>query len=124
MTEQLQHQRDLLRGRPSLLALWAVPTGIVVAASLLYSNRSISLTVAGVLWTVATFWIGAGCALNALHCGRVHCVIDGVLFPLLGVAGVFRVLGVLTFSWNLYGVVFLAVLAASFVPEFVWRKYA
>ena len=116
--------RQDLAHTPSVLWLWGAPAVIAVAASILLSSDVISLSGAGVVWTLVTAWIGVGCVINARRCGRVHCRIDGVLFPLLSVVGLLRVLGLFAFSWNLYWAIFLAILGASFVPELVWRKYA
>jgi hypothetical protein len=122
VTEQrLPTQRDLLHA-PSALWVGCAPAGIAFGASVLESNHLVSLTVAGVLWTMATLWIGIGCVLNARHCGRVHCMIDGVLFPLLSVSGLLNVLGIVTFSWNVYWTAFFVIVVASFVPEFLWRR--
>lgn len=113
---------DLLR-TPSWLWLWCVPACGAIGASLLRARDVLSLPAAGTLWAAATLWIGLGCALNARRCGRVHCLIDGVLFPALAVGGLLNVLGVVTFSWNAYWLAFFVVLVASFIPEVVWRKY-
>jgi hypothetical protein len=69
-------------------------------------------------------WIGVGCVINARHCGRVHCRIDGILFPLLSVVGLLNVIGIVSLSWNVYWLVFLLILGASFIPELVWKRYA
>lgn len=120
---QIGASGDLAR-TPSILWLWGVPLVMVVTASVLNGLRVLSLTNAGILWTVATVWIGAGCVINARHCGRVHCRIDGVLFPLLSVVGVLNVVGIVSLNWNVYWAIFVVILAASFVPEIFWKKYA
>jgi hypothetical protein len=114
---------DLAR-TPSILWLWGAPVAVAIAGSVLNSLHIVSLTGAGILWTVATAWIGVGCVINARHCGRVHCRIDGVLFPLLSVGGLLNVLGIVSFSWNAYWIVFLVMLGASFIPELFWKRYA
>jgi hypothetical protein len=97
---------------------------IVITGSVLNGIHILSLTGAGILWTVATAWIGIGCVINARHCGRVHCRIDGVLFPLLSLVGLLNVLGIVSLNWNVYWAIFLVILGASFVPEVFWKKYA
>jgi len=116
-------QADLAR-TPSIIWLWGAPVTMIIVASVLNGIGILSLTGAGVLWTLATAWIGAGCVINARHCGRVHCRIDGVLFPLLSVVGLLNVVGVLRLNWNVYWAIFVLMLAASFVPEFIWKRYA
>lgn len=120
---QIGARGDLAR-TPSIIWLWGLPAAIVVTASILNGTNLLALTGAGILWTLATAWIGIGCVINARHCGRVHCRIDGILFPLLSVIGLLNVLGILSLNWNLYWAIFLVILAASFVPEVVWKKYA
>jgi hypothetical protein len=116
-------QHDLAH-TPSVLLLWGAPTAVAILASTLVNNHAISVTLAGALWTASTLWIGVGCVINGKHCGRVHCRIDGVMFPLLGLVGLFNVIGLVSFSWNAYWAVFGVILVGGFLPEFFWRKYA
>jgi hypothetical protein len=109
---------------PWVYLMWGVPFAVVVATSASFSANLISLTVAGALWTFSVGWFGVGCYINGRSCGRVHCKIDGVAFPVLAVVGVLNVLSVVSLSWNLFLGVFIIVLIASFVPEFVWKKYS
>ena len=104
--------------------LWGVPFVLATATSVAFSTSLISLTIAGTLWTFSVGWFGMGCFINARSCGRVHCMIDGIAFPLLAVIGTLNVLSVVAFSWNLFWGVFMVVLVSSFVPEFVWKKYS
>ena|ERR1022692_631138 len=113
---------DLLRP-PSWVWLWCVPACVAIGASLLRARGVLSLPAAGALWAVVTLWIGLACALNARRCGRVHCIIDGVVFPVLAAIGLLNVLGIVTFSWSVYWGAFFAVLVASFIPEVVWKRY-
>ncbi len=115
--------RPDLAHTPSVLWLWCAPAVIAIGASFLVNNHAVSLSVAGALWTIATAWIGIGCVINARHCGRVHCAIDGVLFPLLSLCGLLNIVGVLAFSWNLYWAIFFVILGVSFAPELFGRKY-
>lgn len=119
---QIGARRDLAH-TPSIIWLWGAPLAMVLTASVLNGIKILSLTEAGILWTIATAWIGIGCAINGRHCGRVHCRIDGVLFPLVSVIGLLNVIGIVGLNWNLYWAIVLAILAASFVPELLWRKY-
>ena len=104
--------------------LWGVPA--VVAAVTFAANGAHLLppAAAGILWTFSVAWVGVGCYINGRSCGRVHCKIDGVLFPLLSVAGGLNVLAVVSFSWGVFWDVFLVVLLASFLPELFWKRYA
>jgi hypothetical protein len=109
---------------PWVYLLWVVPFVLVMATSLAFSANLISLTVAGALWTFSVGWFGVGCFINGRSCGRVHCKIDGIAFPLLAVVGVLNVLAIVSLSWNLFWGVFLVILVASFLPELVWKKYS
>jgi hypothetical protein len=108
---------------PWVYLLWGVPFALTAATSAAFSANLVSLTVAGTLWTFSVGWFGVGCLINAKSCGRVHCIIDGIAFPLLAAVGALNVLSVVSFSWNLFLGVFVVILIASFVPEFVWKKY-
>lgn len=116
--------REDLSRTPSIVWLWGVPVAIVITGSVLNGTHTLSLTGAGILWTVATAWIGVGCVINARHCGRVHCRIDGILFPLLSLVGLLNVLGLVSLNWNVYWAIFLVILGASFLLEVFWKKYA
>jgi hypothetical protein len=116
------HARNYERA-PWCYLLWGVPAVLAVAAGAANQQGGISLAVAGLLWAFSVGWIGVGCFINGRSCGRVHCKVDGYLFPPLAVAGLLNALAVVTFSWNLYWGIFWVILLASFVPEFTWRRY-
>jgi len=89
-----------------------------------YGESVISLTTRGVVWVTAVAWAGMGCLLKGRSCGRVHCRIDGILFPLLSIIGALNVLSVISFDWNLFWLAFLVILVGSFVPEWTWKMYS
>lgn len=109
---------------PWVYLLWGVPFALVAATSVAFSASLISLTLAGALWTLSVGWFGVGCFINGRSCGRVHCKIDGIAFPVLALVGVLNVLSVVSFSWNFFWGAFIVILIASFLPEFVWKKYS
>ncbi|MDA4137326.1 MAG: hypothetical protein OK449_10070 [Thaumarchaeota archaeon] len=109
---------------PWTYVMWGVPFVLMTASSVVFSSNLISLTAAGTLWTLSVGWFGVGCLINARACGRVHCRIDGIAFPMLAFIGVLNVLSVVSFDWNIFLGVFLVILVASFVPEFLWKKYS
>jgi len=104
--------------------LWGVPAALVVGAGIAYGESVLSLTARGVVWVVAVAWAGVGCLMNARSCGRVHCRIDGILFPLLSIVGALNVLSVISFDWNLFWLAFGVILVGSFVPEWTGKKYS
>jgi hypothetical protein len=73
---------------------------------------------------VVVAWIGLGCFINGRSCGRVHCRIDGILLPLLAIIGVLNILSVVTIGWSIIWLAFVAIVVASFVPEFTWKRYS
>ncbi|HVA22116.1 MAG TPA: hypothetical protein VNN74_08485 [Candidatus Micrarchaeia archaeon] len=123
MSDQPARARQDLARTPFVVWLWGAPALIAIGASVLVNTNTVSLPVAGALWTVATAWIGLGCAINARHCGRVHCAIDGVLLSLLSVGGLLNLLGIVSFDWNGYWAAFWAIVVASFLVEVCWRRY-
>ncbi|TMI11544.1 hypothetical protein E6H35_10265 [Candidatus Bathyarchaeota archaeon] len=101
-----------------------MPVVLAVGASTAYDASVLSITARGVLWVAAVAWAGTGCLINGRSCGRVHCRIDGILFPILSIVGALNVLSVISFSWNLFWLAFIVILVASFVPEWTWKKYS
>ncbi len=104
--------------------LWGVPIVLAVGASAAYGASLLSLTARGIFWVAAVAWAGIGCLINGRSCGRVHCRIDGILFPLLSIVGALNVLSIVSFDWNLFWLAFAVILVGSFVPEWTWRKYS
>ncbi len=109
---------------PWCYLLWGVPVALVIGAGAAYGASIISLTARGALWVIAVAWAGLGCLINGRSCGRVHCRIDGILFPLLSIIGALNVLLVISFDWNLFWLAFVVILVGSFVPEWTWKKYS
>jgi len=74
--------------------LWVVPImGLIAASALVNTNRT-SLPVAGGAFVAGTLWIALGCLLNARHCGRLHCRLAAIAYPVLAAVGVAYVAGV------------------------------
>jgi hypothetical protein len=115
--------RNLERA-PWCYLLWGVPVVVAIGASEAHDFAGLSITTTGALWVTAVAWAGIGCLVNGRSCGRVHCRIDGILFPALAIIGALNVLSVISFDWNLYWLAFIVILVASFVPEWTWKKYS
>jgi len=109
---------------PWCYLLWRVPVVLALGAKAAYRASALSLTATGALWVTAVAWAGTGCLINGRSCGRVHCRIDGILFPLLAVVGALNVLSVISLDWNLFWLAFIVILVGSFVPEWTWKKYS
>jgi hypothetical protein len=118
--------RDLVRTSAALW-IWYLPIVVVIVGSILstsvWNGHRLLATLTGVLLTLATAWIGVACYLNGRRCGRTHCKIDGILLPLLSLAGVLNLLGVTSFGWNVYSDAFWIIVFISFVPECLGMTY-
>jgi hypothetical protein len=87
--------------------LWGLPAVLVIGAGIAYGESVLSLTGRGII-----------------SCGRVHCRIDGIAFPLLALVGALNVFSIISFDWNLFWIAFFVIFVGSFVPEWTWKKYA
>jgi len=92
-SSQVSRGRNLERA-PWRYLLWGAPVVIVIGAGAAYGASVLSLTARGALWVIAVAWAGIGCLNNGRSCGRVHCRIDGILFPLLSIIGALNVLSI------------------------------
>jgi len=108
---------------PWCYLIWGIPAILAVGASTAYGASVLSLTSRGALWATAVAWAGVGCLINGRSCGRVHCRIDGIAFPLLALVGALNVISITSFDWNLFWLAFAVILVGSFVPEWTWKKY-
>lgn len=110
---------------PTLASLWiwCLPAALIVVAFAMWHSGVISTAVAGPLLTAGTAWIAAGCGVNARRCSRTHCIIDGILLPLLALVGLLGVLHVVTLSWNAYVNALWIIVVVSFMAEFFGVKY-
>ena len=115
-------QKDLFR-RSFFLLLWIVPSALILFANSAYHQHRLTFTETGVLMVISTVLFGATCFANGRRCGRTHCVIDGILLPLLGVVGLLNLARVTHITWQLYMDIFWIVIALSFVPECLGVRY-
>jgi len=115
---------EISRGLLGAICCGGVPAVLVIGAGVAYGESVLSLTAKGVIWVVAVAWAGIGCLVNGRSCGRVHCRIDGIAFPLLALVGALNVFSIITFDWNLFWLAFIVILVGSFVPEWTWKKYS
>lgn len=109
---------------PWCYLLWGVPIVLAIAANEAFLYNLIPFFVTEILWVASVSWIGTGCLINGRSCGRVHCRIDGVAFPILGIVGVLNILSLISFSWSIFWLAAFAILIMSFVPEWTWKKYS
>ncbi len=122
-SSQPSKRRDF-ESPPWCYLLWGAPAALAVVTSATYQASAISTMEAGALWTLSVAAIGVGCFINGLSYGRVHCMIDGILFPALSIVGLLNTLSLVSISWSLFWFVFLVMLLGSFMFEWSWRKYS
>src|SRR5215472_10859911 len=115
-------QKDLFRSGIFLL-LWIVPGVLILFANSAYHAHRLTFTETGVIMVISTVVFGSTCFANGRRCGRTHCVIDGILLPLLAIVGLFNLARVTHFTWHLYMEIFWIIVALSFVPECLGIRY-
>jgi hypothetical protein len=109
-------QRDLSR-TISFIWIWGAPGALLLAADAAWHAHRLSAPAAGLLFTIATAWIGIACYINGRRSGRAHCVIDGYLLPPLSLLGLLNLYGVTAIRWQSYLNIFLLIIIAGFVLE-------
>jgi len=70
------------------------------------------------LYVLFFFLTGALCLYNYKNCGRIHCKITGPGFIIVGIIALFKVLEIISISWNLIWIIFWVVLIVGFGIEF------
>ena len=108
-------QRDLVGGWWAV-ALWCVPTLLVIVGAMLPSVRA-------ALWIPSFSIMGVACHINARGCGRLHCFVTGPLFLIAALATTLDALEIVRVSWKL---TFIAVglgTLLAYVLEWVRGKY-
>lgn len=114
--------RDWVRQPIGFIFWWGMPIGLGISTNFWH----LPLVKTALLWAVALAWMGTGCALNALRCGRRHCFISGPVLWLGAIATFLVALGVLS-GRNALGQVVngtIALAALSFLSEWFWGLYA
>lgn len=119
--------QDFVRSTAALW-LWGPPNVLVMVGFIFATSRwnghMLPPQFAGALLILGSAWFGVACYWNGRRCGRTHCKIDGLLFPLLSLVGLVNLLlGVSSFGWMVYTSVFWLLLLLSYVPEFFGMTY-
>ena len=114
--------QDWVRRPSGWIVWWCLPILIGVSTKTL----QLPLAETAFIWAAAFAWMGTGCLLNARRCARLHCFISGPVLWLGAIAAGLVGVGVISSPYVLNNVVSItAVLAClSFVPEWIWGKYA
>lgn len=117
-----QERRDLIRS-PACLWIWGIPVALAVLNEALHEAGLVGSVVTGIGWIIVTWWIGTACFVNGRRCGRVHCQIDGIVLPLLGLVSLGKILDIVPISWTTYNDIFWIISFVSFIPEVLGLKY-
>lgn len=114
--------RDWARQPIGIIFWWALPVALGVSTDF----RHLPLAQTALIWAIAQAWMGTGCALNALRCGRRHCFIAGPVLWLGAIAAGLVALGFISGQNSLGDTVngALALAALSFLSEWFWGLYA
>ena len=113
--------RDWVRQPIGIIFWWGIPIGLGVSTNFWH----LPLADTASAWAIALAWMGTGCALNALRCGRRHCFISGPVLWLGAIATGLVALGILSgrnaLGEAVNGTIVLA--ALSFLSEWFWGLY-
>ena len=115
--------RDLLSNPWLAGAVFCLPAAVIVFSS----DLSIGDRWRAGVWALSLGIMAAGCLINALRCGRMHCYFTGPFLILMGLASLFYGFGVLPLGdngWNwIGGVTLCGAVLLSCVPELLFGKY-
>jgi hypothetical protein len=114
--------RDFL-ARPLSAVLW---WGLPLTAGWLAGFLPIAETATTLVWTAGLAWMGAGCALNARRCHRLHCYVSAPVLFLGAIGTLATALGFAPFGPHTGSYVInttLVLALSTFVVEPVWGKY-
>jgi hypothetical protein len=115
--------RDLSRSPASALLWWGLP----LIAGMLTNVLPVATTGVAAVWTVALVWMGVGCGLNALRCGRLHCYIAAPALLVGAAAVALAASGLAPFPMPPLSLLIngaLGVALLSFLVEPIWGMYA
>ena len=114
--------KDWVRRPVGMIFWWGIPIALGVSTNFL----DLTLAQTAATWAGAFAWMGTGCALNALRCGRRHCYISAPVLWLGGIAAGLAALGIIS-GRNAIGEVVngtIAVAALPLLSECIWGAYA
>lgn len=107
----------------SFWRLWGAPVALILVASIAVRRDWWPAEASAVMWIVGIVWIGTLCLRNARRCGRTHCWLVGVSYPVFALYALGIATGLVETGWNTFWNVFLAATILTFVPELLGMKY-
>jgi hypothetical protein len=108
--------KDLV-SRNTFWLLWGLPVAVVLLGAYLGPLAR------ALIWPPAFLVMAAGCFVNAVRCGRLHCYLTGPLFLAAAGASVLVGLDVLALPWSWIGIGTLGGTVLACVPEWTRGRY-
>ncbi len=114
---------DWGRDPRAALRAWGLPILLILIGSVVADLLGWPLQVAGLIWSGSIFWLGVSCLRNAQRCGRFHCTVLSLIYPLLGLVALGLTFGLVRTDWNPFWAFFLLLTLLAFVPEIFGLTY-
>lgn len=125
--EERREQREAadLAGRCGpFCQVFSLPVLLILIGSAVNMLTEAPAVVVGLIWTAGVAWTGAACLRNALRCGRFHCTVLGIGYPLLALVVLGITVGVVRLQWaSFWDYCFFPVTVSAFLPEVFGLKY-
>ena len=117
------NRKDFVKSRLPFLLFWVLPpTAMIAAVSAGPTRGHVTL-----VWAISLLVMSAGCFLNALRSGRLHCALTGPFFLLMACATLLYGFGVISLAgvgWELIGAITaLGGFLLTYLPEKAWGTY-
>ncbi len=116
-------ERDWGRDPRTALRLWGPPILLIVLGSVVSDIPEWPLEAAGLIWSGSILWLGISCLRNARRCGRFHCTVLSLVYPLLGLVALGLTFGWVRVRWNPFWTFFILITLLAFLPEFFGLTY-
>jgi len=115
-------ERDILRNPWITGAVYWLPALVLVGSGFFGMSEGWR----GAIWAASLAVMSAGCGLNALRCGRVHCYFTGPFFAIMATVALIYGLGASPnhAGWNTIGAIVLGgMVVLMVVPELILGRY-
>jgi len=117
------HPRDIFASFPLVVAVFWVP----ILAIAITGYVPVGDAVRTAVWTTGCLLMSAGCFVNAMRCGRLHCYLTGPFFLAVALVTLGYGLGILPLGksgWGIIGYTLLAgVVLLTYLPEHFLGRY-
>ncbi len=122
-TQNTCAERDWGRDPRAAVRIWGPPILLIVIGSVVANIPGWPLEAAGLIWSGSIFWLALSCLRNALRCGRFHCTVLDIVYPLLGLVALGITFGLVRIQWNPFWAFFILITLLAFIPEFFGLTY-